>query len=264
MSDKTRRLVGAILGALIGFIYGLSAGLVNSWAMPGVPLRVEAGQVLASAILVGVGALAAGYITAWSRSAFKGVIIGAGTITGFYTLRAIVAQAASLENFIRIVVVLITVFLPALVLALPITGLLRWGVHLYDDAVSYTGRPRWFRVGRLGAGALALGLLAGSFSQMTTAEQAAIKQVNVMVQNGQQAESDNEVPRPLQRIPDFRARALGPYTLDRSLDLSRDSSFADSTATQTIKVDVLFESGLHFECLLGQTLAEPLCTEIQN
>jgi len=176
-------------------------------------------------------------------------------------LRAVVAQAAGLESFIRIVVVSITVFLPALVLSLPITGLLRWGVHWYEDAVSYAGRPRWFRLGRLGIGVALVGLLAGSFSLMPSDEQAAIKQVNVMLQNGLSAQSDEAVPRPLQRIPDFRARASGPYTLDRSLDLSRDLSFADSTATQTIKVDVLFDNGLHFECLLGQTLAEPLCTE---
>jgi hypothetical protein len=261
MSDKTRRNVGAGLGLLIGLIYGAAGGLINAWVLPGIPLRVELGRVLADTIFVGVGALAAGYVTAWSRSTFTGILIGAAAIAGFLTLRAIFAQANGLERFFRIIIILIPVFLPSLALSLPITGLLRWGVHLYDDALSYSGRPRLFRLGRLSVGVLGLGLMAGSLSLMPADQQAALKQVNTLIKNGLAAGSDAEVPHPLQHITAFRDRATGPYTLDRRIDVSRDITFADATAIQTIQVDVLFENGLHFECLIGQSLAEPLCTE---
>src|SRR3990172_103397 len=103
-----------------------------------------------------------------------------------------------------------------------------------------------------------VGLLTGMFAQMTPGEQAAIRQVNAMIQNGLAARSEADVPPSLQAIDGFTARARGRYTLSPSVDVSQDQSIAGSSAVETVTVDVLFEEGLHFECMVGATLARPL------
>ena len=261
MSTRSRRIAGAVLGLVLGVLYGGASGAINAWALPDVPLRLDAGAIVADTIFAGLGALAAGYLTAWPESSFKGVAGGAGAIAAFLTLRAVVAQATGLDSLLRAVLVLIPIFLPSVALSLPITGLLRLGVNWYGDALSYSGRPRLFRLGRLALGVAAVGLLAGSLSRMTADEQAALRQVNLMIQNGLAARSEAQVPRPLRNILGFSARAAGSYTLDPRVEVGADLGFADSSAVQTIWVEVLFDNGLRFHCLVGQTLAEPLCAE---
>ncbi len=155
--------------------------------------------------------------------------------------------------------VLIPALLPSAAFSLPITALLRLGVNWYGDAMSYAGRPRLLRLGRLGLGVL--GVLAGSLAQMSPDEQAAVRQVNTMLKNGLAAASDADLPPPLRAIEDFRARASRHYTLAGYSQTDVDFSIAGSAAVQMIAVDVLFDNGFHFTCRVGQSLTRPFCTE---
>lgn len=261
MPDRSRRIAGAGLGLALGLLYGLVSGYVNSMVMAGVPLRVDTPAILADAIFAGLGALAAGYITAWPQSSLKGVLGGAGAIAIFGVVRSLINQAGEAEDFFRAVLVLIPSFLPSAAFSLPITALLRLGVNWYGDAISHAGRPRLLRLGRLGLGVLVLGVLAGSLAQMSPDEQAAVRQVNTMLKNGLAASSDAALPPPLKAIEDFRARAGRHYTLAGHSQTDVDFTIAGSSAVQMIAVDVLFDNGFHFTCRVGQSLARPFCTE---
>lgn len=259
--DRSRRIVGAGLGLVLGLLYGLVSGYVNSIVMAGVPLRVDTPAILANAIFTGLGALAAGYITAWPQSSLKGILGGAGAIALFGVIRALFAQASEAENFFRTVLVLIPAFLPSAAFSLPITALLRLGVNWYGDAMDHAGRPRLLRLGRIGLGVLVLGVFAGSLAQMSADEQAAVRQVNTVLKNGLAASPDATLPAPLQAIDNFRARASQHYTLTGQAQTDVDFTIAGSAPVQMIAVDVLFDNGLRFTCRVGRSLAQPFCKE---
>ncbi len=239
-----------IAGAGLGLLYSPVSGYVNSIVMAGVPLRVDTPAILANAIFAGLGALAAGYITAWPQSSLRGILGGAGAIALFGVVRALFTQAGEAANFFRSVLVLILAFLPSAAFSLPITALLRLGVNWYGDAMSHAGRPRLLRLGRLG-----LGVFAGSLAQMSPDEQGAVRQVNTMLKNGLAASSDAALPPPLQAIDNFQARAGQRYTLTEHAQTDVDFTIAGSSAVQMIAVDVLFDNGLHFTCRVGKSLA---------
>lgn len=262
MSEQSRRIVGAVLGLVMGLVYGAVTGTINLVVLPGVPLRVNATSLIASTLLSGLGALAAGYITAWPHSAFWGVLLGAVVIATVGALRGILNQASG-ADVLGAAIVLLTIFLPSAAFALPITGLLRLGVHEFEEALHHSGRPRLFRMGRMWVGAVALAVLVGSFSQFSDTEKAALRQVNNLVRTALAANSDQDVPPALQQIANFHARASQHYTLNQRSSLSADAGIVGSVAVETIEVDVLFDSGLHFTCLVGQGLARPLCSEVE-
>ncbi len=261
MSDRSRRIAGAGLGLVLGLLYGTVSGSINAIVLAGIPLRVDTPTLIANAIFSGLGAMAAGYVAAWPQSSLKGILGGAVAIALFGVIKALVSWATGAEDFLRVGLILIPLFLPSAAFALPITGLIRLGVNGYADALSYTGRPRLFRLGRLGLGVAALGVFAGSLAQMTPAEQAAVRQVNTMLRNGLAASSEANVPPGLRSIADFRARASQHYTLAQHTRVDTDFSIAGSSAVQMVEVDVLFDNGLHFRCRVGQSLAQPFCTE---
>lgn len=261
MTDRSRRIAGAGLGLLLGLLYGAVSSLINSIALAGIPLRVDAPTLIAATIFAGLGAMAAGYVAAWPESSVKGILGGAVAIALFGVVKALLSTANAGQDFLRVILILIPSFLPAAAFALPITGLMRLGVNLYADAISHTGRPRLFRLGRLGLGVVALGVFAGSFGQMTPDEQAAVRQVNTILQNGLAAASDANLPSALRSISNFHARASRHYTLAQRTDVTTDFSVAGSSAVQMIAVDVLFDNGFHFQCRVGQSLAQPFCTE---
>ena len=261
MPDRSRRIAGAVLGLALGMLYGLVSGYINSIMLPGVPLRLDTPTVLANTIFSGLGALAAGAITAWPQSSLKGILGGAAAIALFGVVRLLISQIGDSQNLILTVLVLFPSFLPVVALSLPITALLRLGVNWYDDALSHTGRPRLFRLGRLGLGVLALGVFAGSLSQMSPDEQAAVRQVNTLLKSGLAAPSDADLPSPLRAIEGFRAHASQRYTLVGQSQSDVDFTIAGSAAVQTVLVDVLFDNGFHFTCRVGESLAQPFCTE---
>jgi hypothetical protein len=253
--DRSRQLVGAVVGLALGLLYSAVSGWINSILLWGVPLRLDVFGIILNTLSTGVGGAAAGYITAWPQSSFKGVLAGAGAIALFGVVKAFVVQS-SIGTF-GLTLILVTIFLPSVALSLPITVVLRFAVNKYQEALGYSGSARAARLTRLFGGVIILGILVGTFSQMTPTELKALREVNALVQAGLQG----DLPASLQTIDHFAQRATGRYTLARSIDVSTDRSIAGSLAVETIKVLVQFESGLRFQCLVGSTLARPLCSE---
>ena len=254
-ADRSRQMAGAVIGLALGLLYGAVSGWINSILLWGVPLQLNVFGIILNTLSAGVGGAAAGYITAWPQSSFKGVLAGAGAIALFGVVKAFIIQNG--VNALGLTLILITIFLPTVALSLPITVVLRFAVNKYQEALGYVGRARATRLTKLFGGVIILGLLVGTFSQMTPTELKAMREVNTLVQAGLKGET----PASLKTIDHFSQRATGRYTLARSVDMSVDRSIAGSLAVETIKVLVQFESGLRFQCLVGSTLARPLCSE---
>lgn len=255
VADRSRQVAGATIGLALGLLYGLVSGWINSILLLGVPLQVDVAQIALNALAAGVGGALAGYITAWSPSSFKGVLAGATAIAVFGVIKAFFVRSGT--DAFGLSLILITIFLPSVVLSVPITLVLRYAVNKYQEALAYASSARQTRLAKLFGGVIALGIIVGTFSQMTPVEFKALRDVNAIVQAGRAGQT----PASLKTIENFTARATGPYTLSPSVDVSADRSIAGSAAVETVKVLVRFENGLRVECLAGKTLAYPLCAE---
>ncbi len=256
---QKRRRIGAWVGLLVGLVYSLVAALVNPIALWGVPLRLDPVGVVVGVLLTAVGGLIAGMLTAWPESSFKGIVAGALAVVGYQAATGLLSQTGGAGGIFLGLIVIMTIFLPALVLAVPAVALLRWAVDRHGDAMAGPAPRRRLRLAQMWAVVLIVAALIGSFNRMTSEEEAALRQVHSIVQIGLSA--DAPVPPSLKDVRNFRTRAGGPYSLDRFTDVSADFSIAGSIATETIIVDVLFENGLHFDCQVGSSLARPLCSE---
>ena len=256
-------MIGALMGLVLGLVYGATAGSINSILLWGIPLQVQIGAVVFGTIFAGAGAMVTGLITAWPQSSLKGILVGAASIAVFGVIKAFVYQTGGASQFVAAGLILVSIFLPSVALSLPITGAMRLAVNGYEDAVSYSGRRRWRRLGRVWAGVIVLAVVAGSFSLMSPNEQAAVRQVNAVIWAGLAAHTEAEVPVSLKSVDNFPARAGIHYTLTQRADIGRDTSIAGSAGVETVEVYVLFDTGLRLRCLAGSTLARPLCSEVE-
>jgi hypothetical protein len=259
-SDHERGLLGARLGLGLGAAYGLVAGSVNAVVLWGVPIRVEPGDVAMNMITSGLSSMLAGYITARPHSSLRGVISGALAAALFQTGLAFFNLGGDALQRVGVSFILVTLFLPLAALFLVITSLLRLGSNWYEEALSYTGRPRLRRMARLWLGVAVLAAIAGSTAQLGEDEQAALRQIHAMLQQALTAD-DQALPDPLRSIDEFRDRASQAYLLSASTDFSADASITGSTSERYVNVEVAFESGLTIHCTVGQTLGQPVCSE---
>jgi hypothetical protein len=262
-TSRYRRVIGAVIGLVVGLVYGATSGLINSIMLWGIPLKVEIGAVALGVVIAGAGAMAAGAIAAWPQSSLKGILLGAASIAGFGIVKALLSQMGGASQLFTASLILVSIFLPSVALSLPITGLMRLAVNWHEDALSYAGRPRLVRLGRVWAGVVVAAVIAGSFSQMTPDERAAVRQVDAVIRAGLAAHSSGDVPVSLRSVDNFPAGDGTGYVLTQRTDVSRDLSIAGSAAVQTVEVFVVFDNGLRLRCLAGPTLAQPLCSEVE-
>jgi hypothetical protein len=259
--DTTRRsrwVTGILAGAVMGLVYGLVANTIDLLVLWGVPLRVEAGEVFWAVVGMMVGTAIIGLITAWPESSFKGIIAGALVMTVAGVGNSYLNQSGANGQYVTATIVLITAFLPSAALSLFITVPLRLAVNQSEDALHQAGRVRAFRLARAWVALIVVVGLIGSFAQMSDVEKEAVQKVNRLVQT---ALTTDKLPDALADIANFRERAHGGYTLAQAAQTDVDFTIAGSTGVTSVLVDVLFDSGLHFQCLVGESLARPLCTE---
>jgi hypothetical protein len=153
MSDRERGMIGAWLGLCIGAVYGLISTTINAIVLWGVPVRLDFGAVVWSVIFSGIGLAVAGYITGYSHSSVKGVVLGALAIAVFQVLLSFFNQSGGAVERFGVSIVLLVFLLPLAALLLMITVVLRIGVNWHEEAISHTGRPRLIRLARVwGAG----------------------------------------------------------------------------------------------------------------
>jgi hypothetical protein len=140
-----RRLLGPVLGAVLGLAFGLVSQYGNVVLVPGVPIYQPpfgaAGNLL---LCVAVGAVL-GLVTAWPKNAIIGVIAGCAA-SGLLVEIAIMLTEQDALDVSKATVTLFT-FLPiAAMLALPV-GIVRWALNKQEEA-RREGAPTWRRIPR--------------------------------------------------------------------------------------------------------------------
>jgi hypothetical protein len=241
MSDRYRRITGGIYGLVLGLVYALTAGTINWVVLRDVPLRQDWGVVLGdTAVSAALGA-ALGLLTAWPESFLIGVIFGALGISLGTTLQALLTA----EFSVQLSVALLVTLLSRAAVSAPIALTLRALTHYHETA----GSTYRFVVP---ASAVVLGLLFGSLSQMPPEAKAAVRQTHRIMQNALKAQTLEDLPPALRRVPDFQVRASPFYQLDQQL--------APFSANRLYEVFVYFDNGYVVSCLYAAQ-GSPTCQD---
>ena len=249
MSPMERRVVGAFYGALLGSLYALIAGIIDTILFRDLPLRIDWPSVGLSVLAGGAGGLALGVIVAWSNETLKGIVAGALAIAALGVVKAFIAPAADMT---LMAIILLYTFLPFAALSLPISVALRLIINRHEHNLQKQGAQRRAAQGILLAGAIALAVFAGSWSQMPPASVEAVRKVNRLMQATLSAPADKLLPVSLRGIDDFRSRAGESYVMDQRKSLAT----ADG-----IDVQVNFDNGFVVTCLVDNQTLTVLCEE---
>jgi hypothetical protein len=262
MSDKARRVLGMIFGFSMGLLYGLVSQYINVWVLPQIPLfQPEPGR-FASLILLALFGGLMGLVIAWPLDAIPGVVLGAFLATVTQTAISVHSQASIPGNVVGLTYILLITFLPRVVLVLPIAGLIRWFLDVWDrEIVRVT-----FSIRKLSLSLVALvliSILAGLLSLYPSDGRDALSKTNALVQAGILAEADDRLPTVLKTVDGFLQKASGGYSLQLSDNpdaLPIPRPFASYQANE-YAVIVRFENGYHFACVFVTPHPEPNCGE---
>lgn len=203
-----RRATGLLVGLALAAIYSLVAGTIDVVVMRDVPLRLDWPSIW---MQTGSGALAGaalGALTAWPVSTWRGILIGGAGVIGWYFLQTVVKVQAAAVLFLPL-------FVPLLVICLPIAALVRWLAGRQQRLQVLSGRRRWRAQVTQVLLITALGGLAGSWAQMSPAAQEAVRRVHVVVGRALAAPAGAPLTAALRGVPEIRAHAASPYTLDQ-------------------------------------------------
>jgi hypothetical protein len=230
-----RVVAGVVYGLLLGVIYALVSGTIDTVTFPDLPLRVDGGRLAADILVSGVGGMVLGGLAAWPANAWVGALMGAGAIVAWEMVRSLLRLSNPLGLFLLIFV------LPLIVLSLPIAGVFRWSVTRHMQVMQRPRlRRRWVGVGGLVLTIVALAAFAGSWSRMTGGAESAVRTVQRALQmtlgNSQGNPSDA-----FKGVTDFQAKAGPVYWL------SQQASPASPTG---IDVRITFDNGYVVTCFV--------------
>ena len=253
----TRRVTGALLGLLLGFVYAGVSQLINRLALPGIPLYQPPLGAFGNILLGALAGAALGLICSWPDSTAWGILIGSAA-----------AAAAFIINMIRMATEGVAIFvvgaffsLPIMWLAVPVVALLRWTVDKQTEA-RREGVP-WLRRARLPLVlAAAIGLLA-AFDLFGAGARSELRQTDALIQAGVRAPDAASLPAPLQTdsAGGFPIGSRARYTLEwtdrdlnRFIDLRPAADFDRHAA-----VIVRFADGPTVVCLYPTPETQPNC-----
>lgn len=240
-----RVATGAVYGLLLGGLYALVAGTIDVFLFRDLPLRVDWPAVWTSIITTGLGAAALAALTAWPAGSIRGIIAGAAAITVWRLVLAFVQLQASALPWLL-------VFLPALVLSLPIAAVLRWLTDRHTHNLERRGLA-WLKAQAiLLMVMLALGVVVGSWAQMPANAQEAVRQVHRMLGRTLAEPVGAALPSALTDVPDIRAHAGVGYHLNQRASLS---------GPRAVDVRVTFEDGYRLTCVVDPESSFVSCVE---
>jgi hypothetical protein len=260
MNEKSRRILGTIIGIAMGLAYSLVAQNINGIYLPGIPLYEPApGKYATIFITILIGGLM-GLITAWPEDALPGVLIGAVTgITASSLYNIYLTEQGTLQIAGALIVFLLT-FLPRALLFLPLAVLTRWVIGEWSREL----RDVNFSVIRLTLSFLLVVLLAGAAGALSLYPRQArqvLETTHNLIQAGKQSPSLEELPEEIQPVDGFRQNSSGAYTLRLSNDpdqlpITRPIAAYNETEYAVI---VRYENGFRFGCVFTPPLLQAIC-----
>ena len=260
MDDKMRIIFGVIFGVILGLAYGLVSLSINNIFLPGIPLYAPPQGKFLSIIEWMVVGGALGFLVAWPKEFFVGVLISSVIGTLASSFLSLWAETGSLANLINASVVIFVSFLPRVVIFLPVFILIRWSANTWEQETLYT--PYVTR-GRIRSVLLVVlvGMLAGIFSLYSAGSRQSLANLNELILKGRQASSTSSLPQALQRVNDFQNYSYLPYTLNvisdpEEIPVPQPAPGYDQNITAIV---VLFSNGFRFGCVYTALNQPPNC-----
>lgn len=238
-----RRSAGALVGLLLAGVYSLVAATIDALVLRDVPIRVDWPAIWLQVTTGALGGAALGLLTAWPETGWQGVLAGAAGFIAWYFLQgALRLQSAML--------LLLPLFLPLMVMCLPVALLLRWLVSRQSRLDALAGWPRWR--GQLLVVALiaAAGGVAGSWAQMPPTAQEAVRRVQRILNHAFSEPAGALLPAALRGVPDIRQHAASAYSLDQR---------AVPGMSAQIDVRVTFADGYQISCAVDTQVSWVVC-----
>jgi hypothetical protein len=250
MNEKSRRILGTIIGMAMGLAYSLVAQNINGLILPGIPLyEAPPGKFNTILITILIGGLM-GLIAAWPDDALPGILLSAvvGT-TATSLLNIYLTEEGSLQITGALIVFVMT-FLPRAVLFLPLAALTRWVIGEWSRELKDAN----FSITRMALSLLLVVVLAGAagvLSLYARQERQVLEKTYRLIQEGKQASSLEGLPEELKPVDGFIQNSGGAYTLHLSTDpdqlpITRPEVAYNETEYAVI---VTYENGFRFGCV---------------
>jgi hypothetical protein len=260
MSTLGRRLLGAILGGLMGLTYALISLVINRITMHGISLYSAPPGLTGQILLTFLLGLAIGIIACWPESGVLGVFLG-GLVSAVLMLVATYFNVLGTNESIGVISIMtLYIFLPMIVMALPIPLLIRWcSASLVPVDPN---EPINLRKGVMPIiFTIALTVVVGSLSFYTSHARQSLREMDALVKNGQEAASTADLPDPLQSLEGFLSNAQDSYTLEWSegADKFKGQRLMTESDSDQGTVTVRFKNGFSFVCLFIPQARQPAC-----
>ena len=257
--ERERLQTGVLLGALLGFAYGLVSQLINPIALPGIPLYQPPGGPVGNIALSTVMGAGLGAITCYPASAAAGILFGGvASLAGILTYMLIRLGGLGFGGALISSVIF---SVPMAWLTVPVLALLRWAAERQVDA-RRSGQPLLRQAGLPIALAVVM-LVLGAFELLPAEGRGNLQRTNALIQQGLQATSVAALPEPLRgpNMTTFPPSQKAGYTLewtkydlDRFMELRPPSSFDQHAA-----VIARFPGSYYLVCLYPTPKQAPNC-----
>lgn len=236
---------GAVAGLLLALAYSLVAGTIDALLLRDVPLRIDWQALGGNLMLAGLSGAALGALTAWPETGWVGVLLGAAGLVAWSFLQSyLILRAATL--------IFLPLFLPLMVMSLPLAGFLRWSARRQEQLQAKAGPARWWAQLWLVVVILAVGSFAGSWSQMPPLSQEAVRRVHSLLGKTLAEPASVPLPGAFQATPALRDHAASPYQLE-----ARPAS----SGYNQVEVRVTFADGYLITCTVDPEATWVLCRE---
>lgn len=258
MQLNSQRRLGLILGLVLGLGFSLTSNLINQFFLPNLPLFAPwpgpVGVILLTTLLFGL----LGLIAAWPEESLPGIIAAALVGSVVSSIWIIINQSS---NRTGALIALFFVFLPRVFFYVPFGWLIRWLITRLEISEYKHVAParRVFTV----VIAFVLAVLAGTFSRYPPEVRQSLVRMEDLLQEGMQASSRDELPRPLQSVEGFVANANGPYTYMIGPDpdvLPVQRPVVDYGELEPFVI-IRFENGYRFGCVFSPPYIVPACID---
>lgn len=261
LSDFSRRSLGAIFGVLIGLSFGVVSIYINIWALPGLPLAATLPPLVAVILFTLAGGLL-GLLTAWPEEALPGVMLSSLVGVLLSSASILFEVRDSVEAVTSTFVGLFISFLPRTFLFIPVAVLIRWALSVWENEL----RNEAFSLAKLLLSAgivIAAAALSGSLYLYPKEARFGLQSTQALIQSGQQAATQDELPLPLQKVDGFLQSGRGAYVLavNNHPDQYPVQRPMAEYGVDEYAVTVRFENGYRFVCIYTPPHQSPACGE---
>lgn len=251
----TRGLSGAVLGAWVGFIYGVFSTNINILVIRDLPLRHDTAAMLNNTLEALAVAAVLGIVVNIPHDTFRGVTLASLAAALGVAVTGIISAGSAPEQIFSSLFVTGFVFLPLIVLFVPFNAMLRWSSHqLLPHKNNDTWALRsWPRLRSVLAWTFLAGLV-GSFSLYPhNAQQMMHRMVDLIEMTQNRSDS---IPFEFTKYKTTIQAASRDYTIEWSDNLRAfpEPLFFDEarTALRLQVVTVRFSSGHSLYCLFRE------------